>query len=374
MGLLRTRSLACGLVLLSFLSRETRADFLILKSGKAFRGTLERQADGSLATSETKNAYDPKKVARTSTAKTAEEVIRTWCAELEGKTDLESNQAYLSLAKFCIGQGKYKEAQAFCTAWAGPRGWTVSMSKYYFVLSNARKKKRVDEITVRLDAIVGQYLKDFKLGRKLKRDFVVRVFGTEEEFDEYARARGNSGSTAFYCPEMGELVLWDMSAVSKNLTFECVYHEANHQYIDEYYVDHSTKHMWFSEGLATYYESVKIKYGRVLDVGKKHHDYRANLKAARSTRNLVPLAKFLSMGTKDFYVDDADESERNYAQAWGVVYFFMKTRDPGPRKFFETYKKVLRETKDDPRALAEALKRMDATALEKAWTAFVKKL
>ena len=64
----------------------------------------------------------------------------------------------------------------------------------------------------------------------------------------------------------------------------------------------------------------------------------------------------------------------NYAHAWGLVYFFKNTRDRKCRKFFQRYVEALKESKDDAKALAEALEIVGYEELEKAFEAFRKRL
>jgi hypothetical protein len=345
-------------------------DFLILTNGQTFQGKVLKNPDGSYHTKETKYAYSPKRVARVSKEKTVEEVLRNWGAEVLRENTLEGLERALSLAKFCIIHGKYPEAYRFCRCWAAPRGWKVGTSKYFFILSDA-KKKRIEEIKVRLDAIMNRFIKDFKSKDKLKRDFIVRMFEKEDDYKAYARSQGSDGS-AYYDADARELVLEDASEVDKNFTFEAVFHEANHQFVDEYYFKHSTKHMWFSEGWATYYESVKFKRGRIVDVGKKSRYYLTQLKEDLRNNNSAPFKSFLKITPKLWSISTT--SQRDYAQAWSMLYFFQKTKKKEWKDRFKQYMEVLRKTKDDDKALSEAFPPSKVAELEADWKAFVGKL
>jgi hypothetical protein len=344
----------------------SRADFLILKSGKTYRGKLEKDKEDHYSTTEASYRYAPEDVARASTEKTVEEVIKNWSRELEGKQTLEANKALLCLAKFCIYHRKVKEAYRFCCRWAGPRGWHVDVSKYFFILSNTKKKKRTAEVKIRLDAIMNKYQKEFPTEKKLKRDFVVRFFDTEEAFEEFS---GKTDAGAYYDPETFELVFYDMSDVNKNFTFEAVYHEANHQYIDQYYFKHNTEHMWFSEGLATYYESAKFKKGRIVEVGKKSLDYYPRIKEALQTETYTPLTSFLSIKQAEF--SNPEKSSANYAQAWSLIYFFKKTRNRVFAGMLEKYMAVLKKTRNADKARQEAFPQDRISELEAAWKKFI---
>jgi hypothetical protein len=348
-----------------------RADFLILRNGETLEGEVERQSDGSYITKESKYAYGPDSVARVSKAETVKEVIKNWSKELKGAKSREKVEQYLYLAKLCIYHGKYNDASKHLRAWAKPRaGWKAHASNYYFILSSA-DPKRIAEVKSRLDAIVNVYKKGFKHKGRLKREFIVRFFATRNEFEHFCNSIGGGGGAAFYSSSLRELVLWDMSAYSKQYTFEAVYHEANHQFVDSYYFKHSTKHMWFSEGFACYYENVKYKGGEIMNFGRVNEHYYAEALKAINRKRHTPLRQFLKMGIRSFY---GGNKTANYAQAWSLVYFFMKTKDGKMRKFLTKYMTVLRDTKDDDKALAEASKIADAEAVEKAWLAFTKKL
>lgn len=355
-----------------FLADGAQADFLILENGRTYRGTLKAYPDGSVATSESEYRFSRERVARSSNEESVAEVIENWSGEIGECASGTAREACLSLAKFCVFQERYKEAKKFFALWGKQRKWKVFSSKYYFILSNT-KAKRVKEIGARLDAIMRFYQKEFGAEREPKQDFVVRFFKSESQFGAFARDAGLGAAGAYYDPSSRELVLWDMSLTNKNLTFEAVYHEANHQYVGAYYLAHQPKHVWFSEGLATYYETAKYKSKRIVDHGRKSQDYLTTLKAGIRSCRVTPMEKFLSMEYRDFYCGGKQES-LNYAQAWGLVYFLKNTKDKGCRAFFERYIVVLRETKDDEKALAEALDVVGFEALEKAYEAFNKHL
>ena len=344
------------------------ADFLILKNGQTYRGTLTEYPDGSVSSTDFGYRIRKDRVARSSREETVEEVIEAWSGEVGAGVSGPARESCLSLAKFCVFQKRYKEAGRFFALWGKRLKWKVYSSKYYFILSDA-KAKRVKEVRDRLDAIMRFYQKEFGAKRELRQDFVVRFFRSENQFDAFCRESDMEGAGAFYDPELRELVLWDMSLTNKKFTFEAIYHEACHQYVSDYYLVHQPAHAWFSEGLATYYETAKCKGGRIVDHGKKQLDYVATLREAIRTGSLTPLTQFLPMERNSFY--RSNESE-NYAQAWGLVYFFRNTKDKKSRKFLERYIDVLKETKDDAKALSEALEEAGYDELERAFKAFEK--
>jgi Protein of unknown function (DUF1570) len=365
-------SAAIAAVLLVALTVEdARGDFLILKSGKSFGGTLKSYKDGSFATSETEFRYGKGRVARASREKTAQDVIEKWSGELGDGRSPSIRDGYLCLAKFCMYQKLYREAKTFFERTGRSREWKVATSKYYFILSNT-KVKRIKEVRDRLDAIMTFYQKEFGDTRPPSRDFVVRFFKTEASFDEFARKAGLTGAGAFYSPEHRELVLWDMSLTDKNATFEAVYHEANHQYLGAYYMDHEAEYMWFCEGMANYYESAKFRGGRIVGHRKKQLIYLADMKEAMRGNGLEPWATFLPMKRDAFYCGGKREGT-NYAQAWGLVYFLKQTKDAKCRGFLKRYIEVLREKKDDAAALAEAYKVASLEHIEKKFKAFKRK-
>jgi hypothetical protein len=361
-----------ALIALFAVAEDARADFLVLKSGRSFGGTLHTFEDGSVTTDQASFRYSRKLVARTSTAKTVDEAIEEWAKDIGDKTSTEAREGRLILGKFCVFHKKYKDAEKYFAAWGKPRKWKVSTSKYYFVLSDA-KEKRVKEVRARLDAIVTFYQKEFKAKGKLNRDFVVRFFESERAFDEFAKQAGMDGAGAFYDPDLRELVLYDMSVTNKQDTFKAVYHEANHQFVGTYLLSHEPDHAWFCEGLATYYETAKFKGGRIVSHGKKQIDYLMTVKEAIRNNELTPWADVLTMKSKKFYCGGSRES-LNYAQVWSLIYFFRNTKDKKARKFFDRYLEALKELKDDDKALAEAFKVASAEDIATAYEAFERKL
>jgi hypothetical protein len=269
-------------------------------------------------------------------------------------------------------QGRYDDAKRFFRRTGRNRSWRVFTSKNYFILSNT-KEKRVREVRDRLDAIVAFYQKEFGTEREVRRDFVVRFFRTEDGFDRFASEVGVSGAGAFYSPRLGELVIWDASLTNKKATFEAVYHEANHQFVGIFLLDYEPEHGWFGEGLATYYESAKYKAGRIVSHGKKQRSYETTLKNALRAKRLVPWKTFLAMDLDGFY-SGGEQEAIHYAQAWGFVYFLQSTRDAKSREFLRRYIEVLRETKDDAKALAAALEVLSAEEIGKRFLAFARRL
>ena len=79
------------------------------------------------------------------------------------------------------------------------------------------------------------------------------------------------------------------------------------------------------------------------------------------------------MGQGAFYCG-GDQESVNYAQAWGLVYFFKNTKDKRCREFFRRYLDVLKQSKDDAQALADALEEVGYEELEEAFEAFRKRL
>lgn len=328
------------------------ADFLILRNGETYRGKLEKVSGGRHVISGYRFSVGPEEVARASKEKSVEEVILNWGAEIEAETMRDPATARLWLARFCIFNRRYDDAHRFLRAWGKAAAWKVTKSKYYFILSNA-KKKRVKEVKIRLDAVMEQFKKDFKIERKLEREFVVRMFRDQASFEAHARENGVTDAAAYYSPEDRELVLWDMSMTNKQLTFESIFHEANHQYMDEYYFKPGEPPPWLSEGLATYYESARFRRGKMVDVGRKHMTYLLDAKKALNAGRLRPLKEFLRLKSDRF--SEGRKGEFDYAQAWALVYFLRQTKDKAWRGLFGTALGVVRKAGPAPRGEAMRL-------------------
>jgi hypothetical protein len=362
------RILVLSALALPWAATQAWGDFLILRNGKSYQGALTEYPDGTWSCSGAPYRYDAATIARRSPAATVEEAIQEWAKVLgEGS----GGDPRLSLAKFCVFQRRNGEALKHFTAWAVAQGWTVSVSNYYYVLSNAQPK-RILEIKGRLDAIVDQFQKDFKVDRRPGREFVVRFFSGEGEFDAFARTQGVTRAGGFFDPGDRELVLWDKSAVNKQYTFEAVYHEVNHQYLWSYFFDHGIEFYWFSEGLATYYETVEYQGGQITDVGKINRSHLIEVQSAIRENRVRPFAKFLTLKHDEFL--EVAFSDLNYAQAWSIVYYCLHSPEPKARAFFLKYGKILRECKDDQKALEEALKGVDLESMQKSWTEYMKRL
>jgi tetratricopeptide (TPR) repeat protein len=97
-------------------------------------------------------------------------------------------------------------------------------------------------------------------------------------------------------------------------------HEYVHSVIDSNF-DRSQLAPWLSEGLAEYFETLRVD-GKKIILGEPQADHLRLLRRS----GLVPLAEFLSLKTSDLRAMSPERRRLFYAESWAVVYLLMRQR------------------------------------------------
>ena len=120
--------------------------------------------------------------------------------------------------------------------------------------------------------------------------------------------------------------------------------------------------IWLNEGLAEYFESVRIVNGSWKKGGARK-DHLAELAAP------APLATFLKFDRSDFYA----KAEANYPQAWSVVHFLLHGT-PESRKIYDALFKKLANGASASAAVDEVFTPEVMSWFQPSYTAHVLKL
>ena len=166
----------------------------------------------------------------------------------------------------------------------------------------------------------------------------VWIFDARREYNVFAgtmMSRTAEHTAGVYHPAIRTLLLFD--DVDRDATFDTLYHEAFHQYLDKL---NRTTPIWFNEGMAEFFGAVELDDTKVIGVGL-HHERLTELRLAlRDAPERIPdLDEIALMPKVDFY--DRDEASLHYAVAWSLCHFFMTGRDSDATELFRLYSRAI---------------------------------
>jgi hypothetical protein len=199
---------------------------------------------------------------------------------------------------------------------------------------------------------------------------VIRVCSDYDEFLKYGEIP--PGVVGWFSPATKELCVFrDVDHIfdfDDDGTLAVVYHEAWHQYADQYWPDVEL-HRWFDEGLAEYFGTWRRR-GRSWRY--VYHEGRYDsVRAQMKTGALIRSDAIIGWERAKFYGARAPD---HYAQAWVMVDFLkrgeekLRSRwDPSWSKILPNYAKACLEEKDPEKAVEKALEGIDVDAFEEAW-------
>jgi hypothetical protein len=226
-------------------------------------------------------------------------------------------------------------------------------------------KKTVKRIGRELEDILAEYVKLFRF-----RPGELLVVKFLESSNTYEQEGGDPSHPGYYNPGTKYLVL-------RQLPFRdlipTVYHEAFHQYLQEYVGQRTFIPTWYNEGMAMYFERMQRNPGgkKALNPKKIKHRNLRMVKDAVFTRSAIPLEKLVDAGYKEFH--DKETEQLHYNQSFAVIYFFMKVM--GGKKPL-AYARTLRKTQNIEKANAKLFgaERKKLTKIERAWKKYMAKV
>jgi hypothetical protein len=308
-------------------------------------------------------------------------------------------------------------------------GWWMKETPNYFIVTDSKDKKFIDELADRLEAIRAVYEVDYPY-TKARRfedgpnprarnakpptgptrppptgDDEEGEEGEEgEEPEEEAEADDPNRTVAFVnsyeksrssvvrvCSDRQmyysygywnwgteELVVFDDKEVAgRSTTWAVVNHEAFHQYIF-YFYGNISPHSWYNEGTGDFYSGYQYN-ARTKKFTLTPFDWRRSL--ARDTiraKKYPPLSEWLRWSQREYYGSNDYElgGGENYALGWSFIWFLRtgkgKSKQWNPRweSILDTYLTTLGSTGDLDKAVDAAFEGVDLAELERAWTNF----
>ncbi len=213
----------------------------------------------------------------------------------------------------------------------------------HFVIASDHSKDLCREVGDLLESQIRSLKKQFPGVERSETKTRVYIFSSRAGFLGYAsdRLKNLSQAAGAYDPRMREVVLF--VPVKRQGFVHTVRHEGVHCYMHEFLDDAP---MWFSEGLAEYFGSGRLRHGALYRPGALHERALDTLRGRRG--KTYSLEELFVLPRMEFMKDPA----LTYAQSWALVHFLLKTRDPLLRTMLRSYFKLLRDGRSEEEAYA----------------------
>jgi len=209
------------------------------------------------------------------------------------------------------------------------------------------------------------------------RRCVVVVLDTPAQYEEFTRAYfadRAEHTRGLFVAAAGLLVIRDEESAQE--TYEILFHEAFHQFVDRYV---PLAPVWLNEGLATYYGTARpTQSGLVFD--RPRTDFFRLVSAAADARSLVPFEELIKADAETFYARGAvegiaaDRAALHYAQSYTLLVHLLK--DPQGREHLRGYVRKLagaRNAEEARRITAELFPAGLLAAMVNDWLAMVRR-
>ncbi|MBL8811445.1 MAG: DUF1570 domain-containing protein [Planctomycetaceae bacterium] len=241
-----------------------------------------------------------------------------------------------------------EEMGTYLTSLTGPE-FHISQTDHYIICANT-SEAYAEYVGRLLDRVYGEYSKFVtELGAPFKaptEKFPVIILGSVNEFQEFAKQQHPETSfedtPGYYSIRENQVLLQDLTrdrslkapAIRKKLSEQplqlaTIVHEAVHQlaFNTGLQVRMADNPVWFSEGLATYFEQVAVKSPQLWTkpglVNARHH---AEFVRTANASLSIPLETLLS--SEDTFLDSTTVATA-YAESWALVYYLQKENKEG---------------------------------------------
>ncbi len=255
------------------------------------------------------------------------------------------------------------------------KDWWYVETKNYIIVSNlsTRDRQLMRRLQKDIEYLRSAYEQFMPAHRPITAVSVVRVFGSSKEYVDYV-GESMRWTAGVWISRKKELVInpfgsghgvQDIGAVLRT-----VYHEAFHQYLF-YAFGRLPTSVWYNEGHAEFYETSAITQSR-LSVGENSQHLSQLMTAIRSGD--AGVVRMLGMSYEEFYAKS--RRSRNYAVAWGLVYYLRKgavVRQQNPyAQVLDRYSEAIKQKKNPTAATAAAFVGIDMKEFEADFIAFWK--
>ena len=251
-------------------------------------------------------------------------------------------------------------------------GWRLEESGHFFLKIHSKKSSFVKDVVKRLEA-ADTYFDDFFPGKsRPSGSYAVRFCADRAEYGHYGGPEGTSG---FWNPQTGEIVLYRTVDEGPTGWRAHLVHEAFHRFVFERTGGMSPA-PWFGEGHAVWFEQASLK-GKTMKMKARDprvNSVRAALHRGRGGKGgveggMLPLSELLTYSVTQFNA----RREAATAQAASLIHYLHEGNGRGWQKSWSrilpAYLDTLGARHDLDGALMAAFRGVDLDALEAAWHA-----
>lgn len=240
----------------------------------------------------------------------------------------------------------------------------VKETENYNVMTEV-SQEFADEIAGHAELIRRAYDRVFPDIKKPERKYQVLVHADRAA---YLKAGGKPTSGGYYDPNFRKLVLYRYPKKEDTLT--TLYHEAFHQYIDDYM---EQPPQWFNEGLGDYFGAYRyVRQGsRELMVCKLSRWRLPGAQFAAHQNEGAPASDLMVMTQRDFY---GPKAAIYYSQAWAMIYFMIEGNKPHYKQTLVNYFRALHKGQDIDQAYQSTFGKLDMQKFDQEWRGYIKGL
>ena len=249
----------------------------------------------------------------------------------------------------------------------GP-AWTAAYTQEtenYIVVTQVSQEYAV-EIGNHAELIRRAYNKIFSNIPKPDRKYKIFVYANR---DAYLKGGAPPMSAGYFDQLVRKLVIYKQSPARE--TLNTLYHEAFHQYLQDY---QEQAPQWFNEGLGDYFGAYEyVREGKRefmrsrADAGRLSH-----VQAAIDRKLCPPAAELMVMTQQEMY--QPSMVGIHYAQAWAMIYFMIEGGKPVYKTTLMNYFKALQKGMDRHEAYAATFGKLDMQKFDSEWKGYAMNL
>jgi len=236
----------------------------------------------------------------------------------------------------------------------------------HYVVRAVGSNEMAQAVAKFMEALYDKLGKTFRFHRKPSGRFKVYVFNTRQQFGRFAAAMNitlNKNAIGFFDP-LSRVIAAYFTGTPGQDVIRVLAHEGTHQFI--HMVEGVPPPLWLDEGLAEYFGAVEWD-GNEIRTGLVNHLRLAELFAMVATGNHIPLGILFHSRERLLF------GPPQYAEAWGLVYFFFNYRDGAYIPLFSQFFAAVKSGENQDAAFRR-ITGMPLAHFERLWLNYVMSL
>lgn len=255
---------------------------------------------------------------------------------------------------FCVSSGAQGQEE-------NKENWTKVQTKH-FTLIGVVDEIKLKELGVSLEqfrASLEHLSSDINLNASVET--IVVVFKDQVAFKPF---NIRNGAGYFQTGRNANYITLTNETVGEQNPQRVIYHEYVHSLIRNTFGRDVP--LWFSEGLAEYYSTLKIKDAQNILLGG---GVRSHIRQIRKQGLQIPLKTLFSIGDDSPYYSEDDKKNIFYAQSWLLMHYLIQKKGmPAIKKFIH----ALKDTAETEKAFTQSFQ-MNFAAAETELLQYLKK-